>query len=148
MKSVIIVFLLYISKPTLLFTQEISCNPAFLTSDWQCLGPYEYDASRMGKVMSIWADPQNINTLYAGTSSSGLWKTTDAGLNWANVFSYQLAGVGVQEIEQAEVFLEGPSYTVNALYGSTMFEGSNMSRFGLGLIYFDPFDATAQGTGK
>ncbi|HET8963921.1 MAG TPA: hypothetical protein VFM99_08490, partial [Chitinophagales bacterium] len=125
--------------------QELPCtlSPS-LSSDWSCLGPFEYEESKQGKIVAIWADPGSINTLYAGTGSSGLWKTSDGGSNWENLFSFELAGVGVQEIEQAEVFVEGPSFTTYAIYGSTMFEGSNMSRFGIGLVYYEPFNGTWQ----
>ncbi|MBK8682976.1 MAG: hypothetical protein IPN31_13940 [Bacteroidetes bacterium] len=115
--------------------QELPCTASpTLSSDWQLLGPYEYEESKQGKIIAVWAEPSNINTVYAGTGSSGLWKTTDGGVNWQNLFSYQLAGVGVQEIEEAEVFFRsrivslaqlGDVAEVNALYFIEVFIISN-----------------------
>ncbi len=57
-------------------------------SDWHCLGPDHIPIPWRGLVSCIYVDTasdKNMNTIYIGTNASGIWKTTDGGLNWHNV---------------------------------------------------------------
>jgi hypothetical protein len=61
------------------------CTPQWNTT---CPGPGETSAS--GKLATygtnaIVIDPANTATVYMGTSSLGLWKTTDCGATWAHI---------------------------------------------------------------
>jgi hypothetical protein len=61
------------------------CTPQWNTS---CPGPGETSAN--GKLATygtnaIVIDPANTATVYLGTSSLGLWKTTDCGATWAHI---------------------------------------------------------------
>ncbi|NVN96200.1 MAG: T9SS type A sorting domain-containing protein [Bacteroidetes bacterium] len=74
-------------------------------SNWKLLGPTNDkdnqggSKSCMGLVTSIWADPNNINYILAGTNASGLWKTTDKGQHWTNITdSYGIMNIGVEAI--------------------------------------------------
>lgn len=118
--------------------QEIICTPSFINSDWSCLGPFDDDSSNIARVTALFVEPTDNDYIYLGTRGSGLWKTSNGGLNWSNVFSYQLAGVGINKIVQADVYIDGPDYNGKALYCYSMF-GSIYNRYCLGLVYFDPF---------
>lgn len=75
-------------------------------SDWKPLGPYTnsntYNATDLkqtgqGRINAIAVDPQNSNTYYIGSPAGGIWKSTDAGLNWTPLTDY-LPQIGVSGI--------------------------------------------------
>jgi photosystem II stability/assembly factor-like uncharacterized protein len=54
------------------------------TDPWQTLGPH----NRAGRILKLAFNPQNPNTLYAGSASGGLWRSYTAGvgsLAWSPV---------------------------------------------------------------
>lgn len=52
-------------------------GPATLGS-WEPLGPINVG----GRTKALVIDPTHPDTMYAGTATGGVWKTTDAGQNW------------------------------------------------------------------
>jgi photosystem II stability/assembly factor-like uncharacterized protein len=57
------------------------------TNRWQSLGPSKILNSGgapigVGRVTTLAVDPRSENTVYVGARGSGLWKTTDGGVNW------------------------------------------------------------------
>ncbi len=60
-------------------------------ASWTCIGPFDFDkdaASRSyapgaAHVYTVEQSLSNTDVLYAGTATSGLWKSTDKGLNWS-----------------------------------------------------------------
>ena len=64
-------------------------------STWFSLGPANFS----GRVLSLEFDPNTSSTLYCGTAGGGLWKSTDAGVNWAplteEIASMAIGGVAV-----------------------------------------------------
>ncbi|MBK6729595.1 MAG: hypothetical protein IPG60_01085 [Bacteroidetes bacterium] len=128
--AVLMILVNYSSK-----SQTVSCNTSFLTSDWNCIGPFEYEKSNMGRVYAVWADPANTDHIYAGTGASGLWETTDGGANWSNVLSAQFPALGVWDIVGKQMGSE------NKWFLSTMFF-SKLNIMNLGFIYYDTGDDT------
>lgn len=66
---------------------------------WTSLGPSSrainatYQSGR-GRFKCIWVDPGNHNHILIGANSSGLWETTNGGINWnCNTQNAQLGGV-------------------------------------------------------
>ncbi len=51
----------------------------------------------MGRVNAISFDPSNVNTVYAGAANGGLWKSTNAGVNWVEVGG-NLPVLGISDI--------------------------------------------------
>jgi len=51
------------------------------TLAWKEMGPDKVG----GRTRAILIDKNNTNTLYAGSVSGGLWKSTDAGGSWKKV---------------------------------------------------------------
>ena len=61
------------------------------TSNWNPLGPnrpgvLSGSLPGTGRVNTVIVDPNDANTWYAGAPAGGVWKSTDAGLNWASLF--------------------------------------------------------------
>lgn len=49
---------------------------------WTALGPVNVG----GRITDIVADPAEFNTVYAGAASGGIWKSSDGGATWNEVF--------------------------------------------------------------
>ncbi len=110
-----------------------------LNSDfqWGYSGPTLLSTQNMGIVVSLLIDENDptLNTIYAGTNASGLWKTLDGGQNWANITDgIPSPGLGVLDIAQDPV-------NPNTIYicGSGNFYGTGIykSTDG-GLFWSDP----------
>lgn len=53
--------------------------------NWNCVGPFtnEYgSAIGMGRIISLWVDPDDSSTILAGSDGGGLWKSVNDGHNW------------------------------------------------------------------
>ncbi len=67
-------------------------------SNWQSLGPYTTNVKTgQGRINTFIIDPNNPNTYYVGAPAGGIWKSTDAGINWAPLSDY-LPQIGVSGI--------------------------------------------------
>lgn len=62
------------------------CNTGFVSSPWTSLGqnPTPSDKQDIGIIISVAVDPGNNNTIYVGSNTAGLWKTTNGGATWTN----------------------------------------------------------------
>lgn len=70
--------------------------------NWTSLGPYSHTntaswSAGQGRVNAIAVDPSNSNTYYVGAPAGGIWKSTDAGVNWTPLTDY-LPQIGVSGI--------------------------------------------------
>ncbi len=54
------------------------------TASWGPLGPLDTD-NGIGRVDRLAFHPTDADIVYAGTTAGGLWRTTDAGVNWTNL---------------------------------------------------------------
>lgn len=54
-----------------------------LRSEWQPIGPYNIG----GRITDIAINPANPTTMYIGAASGGIFKTTNNGASWENVFT-------------------------------------------------------------
>jgi photosystem II stability/assembly factor-like uncharacterized protein len=57
-------------------------NSPALSNSWQPAGPYNIG----GRITDIAINPANPSTMYIGAASGGIFKTTDSGASWENVF--------------------------------------------------------------
>jgi len=62
-------------------------NKAAFQGTWEELGPESMNQTSswspgLGRVSSIAVDPTNSNHMIIGSPTGGVWKTTDAGVNW------------------------------------------------------------------
>ena len=62
----------------------LSSRGSHLTANWQTLGPNKLVVFG-GRMISHAFDPVDINTVYAGSATGGLWKTTDGGQFWRSM---------------------------------------------------------------
>ncbi|MFD2568442.1 T9SS type A sorting domain-containing protein [Pseudotenacibaculum haliotis] len=82
--------------------RNASENRSSDVSNWTSMGPYAHTntaswSSGQGRVNVITEDPNNSNVLYAGAPAGGIWKSTDAGVNWAPLTDH-LPQIGVSGI--------------------------------------------------
>lgn len=71
--------------------------------NWQLAAPHAYPVNAtsqptgMGRINAIAFHPTDANTIYIGSPSGGIWKTTDHGVSWTDL-SAQLPSLGVSSI--------------------------------------------------
>jgi len=56
--------------------------------NWRTLGPKNLSTQNLGLVSAVYVDTvidKTMRTIYIGTNSSGVWKTTDGGVSWNNI---------------------------------------------------------------
>ena len=59
--------------------------PEVADAEWELMGPTNIG----GRVVDVAIDPNVADTVYAATASGGVWKSTDAGVNWAYSWNAQ-----------------------------------------------------------
>lgn len=107
------------------------------TSNWQYLGPKNLLTSKsfpylqcMGKVTAVYVDlftDPSGRIIFAGTESSGLWKTINRGLNWVNVTDQIPLLCGITGIA-SDPFIQ------NVLYISTGTNPAGLSPYSYGIF--------------
>ena len=55
-------------------------DEAFQAMEWRLIGPF-----RGGRMVAVAGVASDTQTYYGGATGGGLWKTTDAGINWFNI---------------------------------------------------------------
>jgi photosystem II stability/assembly factor-like uncharacterized protein len=69
---------------------------------WEPLGPFDFEltgswSAGHGRINFIHVDPIDSNTIYIGAPNGGIWKTTNAGVNW-EVLNDDMGVIGVSTI--------------------------------------------------
>jgi photosystem II stability/assembly factor-like uncharacterized protein len=74
-------------------------NPGRAAGTWTEMGPYESPGgyNGLGRLNCVRPDPFNEYTIWVGSASGGLWKTTDAGFTWTTTTD-ELPSLGVTDI--------------------------------------------------
>ncbi|HWX53908.1 MAG TPA: glycosyl hydrolase [Verrucomicrobiae bacterium] len=66
----------------------------FSAMRWRQVGPF-----RGGRVLAVTGVPGEPNTFYFGAAAGGVWKSTDAGVNWAPIFDKEsTASIGAIDV--------------------------------------------------
>lgn len=64
------------------------------TYTWTSLGPLNYNIGgtdlAQGRSSVVWANPANLNFLFAGFADGGLWKTTNGGGQWSPLTDFEV----------------------------------------------------------
>ncbi len=69
-----------------------------VVSNWSDKGPFDQTRkSGQGRINTVVVDPLNDNIIYVGAPAGGLWKSTDAGVNWTPLTD-DLPQIGVSGI--------------------------------------------------
>ena len=77
-----------------------SVDAGFLSAlEWRFVGPY-----RGGRVIAVAGIPDEPFVYYFGAAHGGVWKTTDAGMNWRNVSDdfFEFPAVGALDVAQSD----------------------------------------------
>lgn len=99
---------------------------------WQSIGPdtqtmLSWTMGRVsGRVQSLAVDPSNENRLFLGTAAGGLWKSTDGGNLWSEIFGQ----VGTQTIGAIHI---DPADSNRIWVGTGEDKSSCSGYFGIGL---------------
>lgn len=73
-----------------LMAEDSAADP-FGNLEWRAIGPVNMG----GRVADVEGVPGDINTVYVGAASGGIWKTTDGGMTFKSVFDEQeVASIG------------------------------------------------------
>src|SRR5208337_3216473 len=65
---------------------------------WRLIGPF-----RGGRVVAVAGVPGDSTTFYFGSVDGGIWKTTDAGVVWTQVFDGQpIASIGALAVAPSD----------------------------------------------
>jgi photosystem II stability/assembly factor-like uncharacterized protein len=75
---------------------QANANPEF---SWNLAGPSLLDTHNKGIIVSLWIDPDNIDIIFAGSNTAGMFATQDGGSTWTNVTdNIGLPAIGVKDI--------------------------------------------------
>ncbi len=88
------------------------------SGSWQELGPTYWDATQgwnpgVGRITSIGIDESDLNHIIVGGPNSGVWKTTNNGVNWTNLTDdFQNVNVWSLEIDpvNSNIYYWGSAY--------------------------------------
>ncbi len=91
-------------------------------AQWSCIGPYDWDHDAAGRsyapgsahVYTVEQSISNPDILYAGTATTGLWKSTDRGLNWLPLTQDLL----VSEVYAIEIDHSNPDVMFASMFNS------------------------------
>jgi PKD repeat protein/photosystem II stability/assembly factor-like uncharacterized protein len=78
-------------------------KPLSSSGNWSIIGPTSYPINNtgqptgMGRINAIAFHPTDVNTIYIGSPSGGIWKTTNGGASWENLAN-NLPKLGVSSI--------------------------------------------------
>lgn len=101
------------------------------TSSWECIGPYDWDhdaaersyAPGAAHIYTIAKAPSDANVLYAGTATSGVFKSTDNGLTWNLVTKDYLVNevytIAIDPNDEDIVFFNGEGETYKTTDGGS-----------------------------
>ncbi|MDO9184772.1 MAG: hypothetical protein Q7W13_02090 [Bacteroidia bacterium] len=115
------------------FIQQPICNtPSSITSNWTALGPFKQPNpstdQNMGIIWTLYVDPFNHNNIFAGSNTSGLFKTTNGGATWNNPDVSRLPAMGIRSI------VVDPASGNQTIYVATGMEAMARSGYGIGVL--------------
>lgn len=107
--------------------------------NWEELGPWEYDheaamhlrtqSPGSAHVYTVEQSKSNPNTVYAGTATAGLWKSTDKGISWTlmtkNLLATEVQAIGLDPTNENIVYFWLNNKMMKSTDGGTTWNPSN-----------------------
>lgn len=99
------------------------------SANWNCEGPFTNSQHTMGLISAVYMNPANQNEILIGSNTSGIWRTSDRGVNWTNLTSHikipslTIENFSVNPFDSNEILASGGHQTtsVNKLnYGPVL----------------------------
>lgn len=109
------------------------CNDGYSSSPWSFQGPNPTPSSRqnIGIIISLAVHPTNQNIIYAGSNTSGIWKSVNGGDTWVNITDeLGIAGLGIHSI----AIDPNNTETILAGTGTKSYGWSFVNHMGVGVI--------------
>lgn len=104
----------------------------YLPVQWYPVGPSMTKDSvkaQLGLVSSIWVDPLNLNKIYAGSNTGGLFTTDDGGQNWRsltdNYFTTGVLSIEVDKDDPQHLYIGTGHWGYYRAYGQGIMESFN-----------------------
>ena len=78
---------------------RVDPDSLFAVMQWRNIGPF-----RGGRSVAVAGVPSNSQIYYFGSTGGGVWKTTDAGITWANVSDgfFETGSVGAIAVGESD----------------------------------------------
>jgi len=104
---------------------------------WEAIGPKNF----AGRMIGLAFNPQNSNTIWGGSASGGLWKTTTDGIGvvaWKNVpTGFPVLGVmaiAVNPLDSNEIYIGTGEVYNNKKSGEGIGERTSRGTYGIGVL--------------
>lgn len=90
---------------------------------WDLVGPTNIG----GRVMAVLIHPADPDIIYAGAASGGVWKSTDFGVTWTNVFneSFSIGALAFDPLDPSTIYVGTGE---NSLAGVATYPGNGIWR--------------------
>lgn len=102
------------------------------SAQWYPLGPMKNTnqvLSRLGLVSSLWIDTTDFRTIYAGSNTGGIFRTTDGGLNWSslsdNVITTGVLSIQVDPTNKDLIYIGTGHLGFGRAYGNGVMKSSD-----------------------
>ena len=88
----------FIARQSSVFRSAASSLSSLAVPAWRSIGPFGFQTSGFygsspqadgGRIRSIAIDPRTPSTIYAGSASGGVWRTTNGGASWISLTDAQ-----------------------------------------------------------
>ncbi|MEM9001795.1 MAG: thrombospondin type 3 repeat-containing protein [Bacteroidota bacterium] len=133
--------------------KQASAGPVNPTSNWTALGPVvsgELNTALpgIGRINAIAVDPNNADVWYAGAPAGGIWKSTDGGSTWANLFDdfpqIGVSGIAIDPNDSNIVYIATGDDDASDSFSAGVFKslngGTTWNATGLDIDSLDTFE--------
>ena len=113
-----------------------SATKSLLTNSWSSIGPNPIFAGGnrySGRVISIAVHPTNPDIVYVGAAQGGLYRTTNGGLNWTQLFnsaeSLAIGAIAISPSDPETVYVGTGehNFSLDSFFGVGVYRISNAS---------------------
>ena len=134
-------------------------------NNWSLVGPVNSGTIGLGqpgqgRVNAVAVDPNNAQVVYAGAPTGGIWKSTNAGVNWTPLYDFfpqiGVSGIAIDPNDSETIYIATGDDDAAATYSIGVYKstdgGTTWNETGLGAnqisdfsvlneIYIDPTDS-------